>query len=219
MREFKLQLKTLGLATVGWSHPAAAKADVIFARRYDHKGDYIVYIPGSSFKGALRSSASRIAEVYGFRSCGETLANRLHKQGGGVDLNTCAVCHVFGYPGSGFSKIVVDDFIPDGKEVRVFRVTHVGLEDSSLTKSEHKLYMSEVIPPNIVFNGSIEVEDGLEDGGLKLLMLALAELRLGRIGKNSMVDLRIDKGLEILDEVLGTEIARTLKGLGEWAWG
>ena len=217
MREFKLQLKTLGLATVGWSHPVAAKADVIFARRYDHKGGYIIYIPGSSFKGALRSSASRIAEVYGFRSCGETLANRLHKQGE-VDLNTCAVCHVFGYPGSGFSRIVVDDFIPDGKEVRVSRITHVGLDDASLTKSEHKLYTVEVVPPNTIFKGSIEVEDALEGGGLKLLILALAELRLGRIGKNTMVDLRIDQGLEVLDEVLGSETARPFKGLGEWAW-
>ncbi len=218
MRKFTIQLKTLGLATVGWSHPAVAKADIVFARRYDNKGSYTIYIPGSSFKGALRSSASRIAEAYGFASCGETLANRLHKQVGEVDFNTCAVCHVFGYPGSGFSKIIVDDLLPYAQEVRVYRVTRVGLDDKLLTKSEHKLYTVEVVPPNTVFKGTIEVEDGLGCDGLKLLMLALAELRLGRIGKSTMVDLRIAEGLESLDKVLGIDATRPFRGLGEWVW-
>jgi len=219
MRKFTIQLKTLGLATVGWSHPAVAKADTIFARRYDYRGGYTVYIPGSSFKGALRSSASRIAEAYGFASCGETLVDRLHKQVGEVGFSTCAVCHVFGYPGSGFSKIVVDDFLPHGQKIQVYRVTRVGLDDTLLTKSEHKLYTVEVAPPNTIFEGTIEVEDSLEGDGLKLLMLALAELRLGRIGKSTTVDLRIVEGLEALDAVLGNDAARPFKGLGEWAWG
>jgi CRISPR/Cas system CSM-associated protein Csm3 (group 7 of RAMP superfamily) len=217
MRKFTVQLKTLGLATVGWSHPAVVKADTVFARRYGYDGSYSVYIPGSSFKGALRSSASRIAEAYGFTSCGETLAWRLH-QSGQIDFNTCAVCYIFGHPGKGNSKIVVDDLLPENK-VEVHRITHVGLEDTTLARSEHKLYTVEVVPPDTVFSGSIEVEDGLEKNGVKLLMLALAELRLGRLGRNTMIDLRIADGLNLLGEIFGGEAARMLRGLGEWVWG
>jgi hypothetical protein len=50
-------------------------------------------------------------------------------------------------------------------------------------------------------------------------MLALAELRLGRLGRNTMIDLRIADGLNLLGEIFGGEAARMLKGLGEWVWG
>lgn len=220
MKIFKIRLKTLGLATVGWSHPVVAKADIVLARKYNYRGGYTVYIPGSSFKGALRSSASRIAEAYGFASCGETLPGRLHPlDSSEVGFDTCSVCHVFGYPGRGSSKIYVDDLEPEDEEVMTYRVTYVGLDDHTLTRSEHKLYTVEVIPPDTVFRGSIEIEDSLGREAVKLLMLALAELRLGRFGKNAAIDLMIAEGLDPLKEMLGGEAARYLEGLGRWVWG
>jgi len=219
MRKFKIQLKTLGLATVGWSHPGAVKADIMFARRYRYDGEYTGYIPGTSLKGALRSSASRIAKAYGFASCGETLVGRVHQTSGEVGLEDCAVCHLFGHPGKGFSKVVVDDLIPlENKNVETHRVTHVGLDDSKLTRAEHKLYTVEVIPPYTIFEGSVEVEDSVVGGGIKLLMLSMAELRLGRFGKNAAVDLRVVDGLNQVSGILGRDEARRLEGLGEWVW-
>jgi CRISPR/Cas system CSM-associated protein Csm3 (group 7 of RAMP superfamily) len=220
MRRLTIQLKTLGLATVGWSHPGPVKADIMFARRYRYDGAYTVYIPGTSFKGALRSSASRIAEAYGFTSCGETLVRHVHQTSGEVDFETCAVCHLFGYPGKGPSKILVDDLIPlENRNVDIYKVTHVGLDDTTLTRAEHKLYTVEVIPPHTIFEGSIEVDDSVSGGGVKLLMISLAELRLGRFGKNATVDLKVADGFDQLVGILGPEEARRFEGLGEWLWG
>jgi hypothetical protein len=50
-------------------------------------------------------------------------------------------------------------------------------------------------------------------------MISLAELRLGRFGKNAAVDLKVADGFDQLVEILGPEEARRFEGLGEWLWG
>ncbi|MEM4430701.1 MAG: hypothetical protein QXM08_06020, partial [Thermofilaceae archaeon] len=55
-----MRLRSVTLLTVGWGIPEVMGADVVHARKL--VGDrYELYIPGSSVKGVLRSSASRVA--------------------------------------------------------------------------------------------------------------------------------------------------------------
>jgi len=106
---FGVRIKAVGLVTVGWSTPSALGVDIPIAKKLIRKmGEeeckiYVPYVPGSSFKGALRSATSRIAEAYGFTSCGfidPEMINEAHKSG------VCDVCRLFGYPSAGVGGCV-----------------------------------------------------------------------------------------------------------------
>lgn len=212
-----VRLKTVGLFCIGSSYPTAVGPDIQFVKRINHDGSSQFYIPASSFKGALRSSASRISESYGFKSCGEIRPERIkdkHKKMGGV----CDVCELFGYPWSNSpSPLIFSDLLP-ADEVETVVLTRIRIDDKSMRAAKGALFSIEYIPPGCEFAGTIELGNVFKEK-IILLLLSLAELRLGRIGRGSgLIDLRIENtnGLdEILKNTVWMALLTELKG---WLW-
>jgi len=184
---FKLRLRAVTLLTVGWGIPDVLGADVVHARKLRVEGGKraeVLYIPGSSVKGALRTAASRVAAAYGFTSCGQVKPELIAKAHAG---GPCDVCRLFGYPGddpSAASRVWVSDFNPVG-EPRTVTVVRVGLDDRTLTAREGVLYSMEHLLPGSEFEGEVRVDDSARDL-VPLLLLAIAELRTGRFGRRSI---------------------------------
>lgn len=159
---------------------------------------YKCYIPGSSFKGTLRSSASRIAKSFGFKSCGEVnieLIREAHEK-----IGLCDVCKLFGYPGSNEPGILhVTDFnlIND---TSTSLITGIRIDDSSGKVAEGALFTIEKISKDAEFLGEISLfTDDIKL--IELTLLALANLRLDRIGRRSQFDLKLEN-TESLEAIL-----------------
>jgi len=203
---------------VGWGIPDVLGADVVHARKLRVEGGKraeVLYIPGSSVKGALRTAASRVAAAYGFTSCGQVKPELIANAHAG---GPCDVCRLFGYPGddpSAASRLWVSDFNPVG-EPRTVTVVRVGLDDRTLTAREGVLYSMEHLLPGSEFEGEVRVDDSAKDL-VPLLLLAIAELRTGRFGRRSLVDARVEDG-GALDGVVKGEWKFLLDELRKWLW-
>jgi len=213
VRRFTVRLRPIGLLTVGGSHPELAGADIAFVTT-SVDGREVVYVPASSFKGALRSSASRVAERYGFRSCGQTspeLMQRAHAGSG-----TCDVCRLFGVPSRNPSQhLFFDDLLPDGSLTSRQLITRVRINDRSMRAEDGGLYTSEAVYSG-EFTGQVRYSEEVVEL-LPLLLLGLAELRMDRFGRRSSVDLRLE-GTDQLRQDLGREWHPLLDALEGWLW-
>ncbi|HJQ31672.1 MAG TPA: CRISPR-associated RAMP protein Csx7 [Pyrinomonadaceae bacterium] len=148
------------------------------------------YIPGSSFKGALRASVEAL--VRSVSSSSEAVCDPL---GGGcvkpkegkereedfqqrVEKETCLVCHVFGSPWLA-SKVNVRDLPVEGMWVDQYEVRNgVGIDRDTGTAAEGLLYDFEVVPAGTAFSCKIVVENA-DEWELGLLMMALRPFELG----------------------------------------
>lgn len=207
MNSITLSLCPVGMFSLGSTHPRALGPDISFAAKLvkrDKDFHYELYIPGSSVKGALRSATSRVAEAFGFSSCGESLSEAMQQ---------CDVCSLFGNSGLVYPRLFVGDFVAAKPTVRHI-ITRVGIDDKSLTSSEHALFSTEAVAPGTIFCGEICFGD-LSDKEIELLLLGLAALRLDRIGRSSMVDARI----EACAFRIPPRLEGLVKELGEWLWG
>ena len=214
---FNVRVKALTTLCVGGGAPEPG-IDIAFAKRITPDGEQEYYIPGSSFKGALRSAACRVAKAYGFSFCGKIDPGELEK----VHRNgeACHVCRLFGYPsryaGRGWSRLFVSDLEP-AAEFKPFIMTRVRIDDRSLRAVEGGLFNLEYIPPGVEFHGEVWLRDWDEDL-LALLILSLAELRLDRFGRASIIDLRVEEDEELEKELRGTRWMELLIDLREWMW-
>ncbi|MEM0241409.1 MAG: RAMP superfamily CRISPR-associated protein [Candidatus Nezhaarchaeales archaeon] len=202
-------IKSIGLAGVGWGFPWPTGADIAVFRRpvkTDGGVKYVMCIPATSFKGALRSAASRVARAYNFSSCGGICRSDL-----------CDVCRLFGAPGmKAPSKLRVSDFYSDNAES--FILTRIRINDSSYRVEKGGLFTEEYLLPGAIFTGEIDLPDDLDQNLIKLLLIGLAELRLGRLGRGFPFDLKIcePKSLEkIIDDAKWIGL---LEDLGRWLW-
>jgi len=191
--------------------------DIQFVKRISYEGSSDIYIPASSFKGALRSSASRVSESYGFRSCGEIRPERIrekHEKIGGL----CDICELFGYPGSALpSPLIFSDLLPIN-HVETLTLTRVRIDDRSMKAAEGALFSIEHVPPGCEFTGTIELTNVPREK-IILLLLSLAELRLGRIGRgNGLIDLRIEDVSKLENVLKGTLWLGLLNELKGWLW-
>jgi CRISPR/Cas system CSM-associated protein Csm3 (group 7 of RAMP superfamily) len=212
MKSFSVRVRSVGLLTVGWSHPIALGPDIPFARKLVGNRS-VLYIPGSSFKGALRSSASRVAKAYGFESCGQTLPKLIYENHGSG--KPCDVCNVFGWPGGGQARVFFSDLeCVQGSET--FTTTRIRLTDNTLTVAERALFVAEHLPYHAEFKGNVSYWD-IDGERLALLLLAMAELRLGRIGRTSAVDVKIEETGDLAKDLPPTW-GGLLSELGAWLW-
>lgn len=200
-----IELKTLSLFNTGGVTPTFMYYDIPFHRTRDPGSRiYKPTISGSSLKGALRSALIRIADAFGLSVCSERPNSR----------DNCDICYLFGAPGGGGS-VYVSDLVCDSKTLLL---THVSLDDRSLTARRHALYSVEYVPPGTIFRGEIDYEG--EARRLGPLLLALAALRTDRVGRSGILDLRVVNAGEVRRSVL-KDLGRyepLLEGLGVWAW-
>ena len=209
-----MKVKPVGLLTVGWSHPSGMGIDIPFVKMpiTAPKGsDWSYYIPASSFKGALRSASTRIAAPYGFTACGEIKPEGLER---GDHL--CDVCNLFGTVDKKTPKLYFTDLLPSQHpKGSSLLLTHTRIDYKSQTVAERGLYTREALESSVEFTGSIKYLD--PEGLHPLLLLALAELRLGRFGRGSLIDIKLEEVDKLRGEV-NSRWAPLLDGLGRWLW-
>lgn len=164
------------------------------------------FIPGSSFKGALRATVERLARTINPAwACTDPLDHqtwacvtsgrkddilreatdngRVDEQKFARDLaaETCAVCRLFGSPWLA-SKVRIKDLLlldeswAEHIEVR----TGVGIDRDTRTAASQVLYSFEAVPAGAQFRCEIVVEN-VGETELGLLLLGLREMQQGRV--------------------------------------
>ncbi len=201
-------LRNLNLLTVGAPYSLLSSTDVPTVKMRDK-----VLIPGTSFKGVLRTSAHMAAASVGMSSCGEIDPSKIseaHKNG------VCDVCDVFGMPGTpvtACSKVRVSDLKPS-RLVRTFPLTRTSMNPARGKVEEGRLFTMEVVPLYTEFEGEVWA---MGEKALKLVLAALDELRYGVLGKGSLVDLRV-RSIKPEPDSLDEVGRRLLDGLAKWRW-
>ena len=197
---YTVKLRNLNLLTVGSAYPRLTTADITTVRIGG-----VPVIPGSSFKGSLRTSAHRAASKVNRTSCGEIEPRKIveaHKRMG----RRCDVCSLFGMPGPGAtsdSKVIVSALYPSSG-VETATLTRVSISPVKGKAERGGLFSLEVVPLCTTFEGEIIL---LDDSYKDLLLASLDEMRNNTIGKGSLLDLKVEGDLP--DE---------FKHLSEWRW-
>lgn len=160
--------------------PLKVRADITLPRIRGDEGEQIL-VPGSTIKGVLRTSLVRVAPLLGYSEVNTTVnPSEVVQQ----DI----VTRLFGKPGDGVSsKVQVESlFARTDSEV----LTHVKIDDKTLTAEEGGLFSREYIPIGGEICALVKVLEPSEEE-LRALMMALLNLRYERIGKASVVDVEI----------------------------
>jgi len=209
----EVEVRPVGLFLVGDSAPVDIFADIQFTkiRKADKEGDngeYIIY--GTSFKGWLRSAFTRFAHILSMTTC--LTENSPEK---------CDTCKIFGTSKVG-GILHVSNLHPV-KTIRSSVITHVSLNDGTLTAREGALYSAEYIHPGQLFKGYLEIkmiDDRKElTRYLKAVLVGLAALRTDRAGRGGLIDVRIVNAEEVIEKVETDEATKTLlSSLKEWGW-
>ncbi|MEM2480883.1 MAG: RAMP superfamily CRISPR-associated protein [Candidatus Hadarchaeales archaeon] len=198
MIEFRVEARPLGLFTVGGGAVEVFGPDVPFIKE---RGK--IFIPGSTFKGLLRSAASRVAQMYGFSCCGGIRPEEL--------CGSCDVCKLFGSVNSQ-GKVIVGNLEAVGHTL--LWLTRVRIDDESNKAEEGGLFTQEHSSGGS-FSGRIRVMEDVR--GLGLLLLALAELRTGRAGRKSLLDVRISETAGLREKV-EERWRKLVDGLEKFLW-
>lgn len=217
--EIDINIKFKSLVTIGSGEPSSIfGADVTLIRiPYGDREKY--FIPGSTIKGILRTSACRVAHLLGLSSCGEvepsSIVEKHNKLGDNCikidDRKLCHVCYLFGYPGSTIGNLFVSNAYPVTDPLP-FTITRVCIDDKKLTAVRGKLFTYEVYPANTVFAGSIKIL--LDDEWAhNLVLAALLNLNYERIGRGGLMEIEIVKTKNLYRSSL---IEKILNGWGKW---
>lgn len=174
--------------------------------------------PGSSLKGAMRSSLHRAIlewgeelEKMGYKltSCGEIDPDFIEKA---HQERPCDVCSLFGRPSLGVegrSKVTV--IRDEEQEKKVYKLTRVGIDRKTRVKRNAALFSQEVFKPGEVFSFRVEVSDDPRE--LSLVLLSLLYLRYWRLGRSGMVDVKVENPCRGQCDELGNKLANRLE---EW---
>jgi len=167
--------------------------------------DQLPYIPGSSMKGAFRSTVEKLAPSLGLESCQLVNDNpcpgapgngykafndrRQDRSGGGanpwsedeliqhLDAELCATCKLFGSHWMR-SRILFDD-LPIGEWPGVTQIRDgVAIDRDSERARDRLKYDYEVVPPGSVFDFRVSLEEP-SDQDVGLTCLGLSELEGG----------------------------------------
>ena len=209
----KAVLKAKGLLTVGCGYPQVFGADIqLYATSPGRP-----LIPGSTIKGALRSSACKIAPLLAMASCGEIEPSRIadkHREMGGV----CDVCRIFGAPGGYRGLLRATPFKPLGKP-RTIVIARVGIDDVTKKAGRGRLYSTEHYEPGQEFEGDITLRSDDADD-IKFILAALANLRFEPFGRAGSIDVKVAEH-DIPPEICegNPAVAELLAALSDWLGG
>ncbi len=202
MIRLRVSFRPLSSFTVGGSSPSSA-ADTPFNR---------LLVPPSTVKGAMRTAVTALLPD-GYTACGEVepgLVRLKHRQMGGP----CDVCKLFGYPDGPSRVYVTVEAQPEEFDL----LSRVSIDDKKWVAEEKKLFSQQVVRPGVEFKASITMDTrGLEPGEerrlVRLLLYSLHALRLWRLGRGAMVDLRVEE-----HNLPESEYGDLLEPLKRWLW-
>lgn len=143
-------------------------------------------VPPSSIKGTLRTAISNFLPK-GYTSCNGTSPEEImkaHEREG-----VCDVCKLFGYPNHESDCIKIE--VVGAQKLDRLIVTRVSINDKTQTAEKGKLFSSEAVKPLSEFEVKIYFNEKCGDRLLKLLLYSLLALRLWRLGRNAMIDLKL----------------------------
>jgi CRISPR/Cas system CSM-associated protein Csm3 (group 7 of RAMP superfamily) len=169
-------------------------ADVGFMKTI-YRGGVKLIIPGSTFKGILRTALIRTAHLLGYQGIEKSVyPSRI---GGSTDL----VCKIFGRPHGPASKVsVMSIYLPNS----VQRLTHVKIEDSRRIAEREGLFTAEYLPIGSKLDVVVRGEDlTLEEA--EALFVAIASLRWERVGRAGIIGIAIDPSKSEIPETLMNE--------------
>ncbi|MEM0171868.1 MAG: RAMP superfamily CRISPR-associated protein [Thermoproteota archaeon] len=181
------------------------KADVPFLRIKKADGKRVLFIPGSTVKGILRTSLIRIAHLLGFNNVNVSV---YPYKPFSVDI----VTSLFGGPSQPNGKITIDPCMV-GDSIQI--VNHVRINDKSRTAEEGGLFSVEYLPIGSSFKTRIEGR-GLSLEESRALFLGILELKYERIGKSGLVDVSIIKEESKIPDELKKDpiITEIVEGIG-----
>lgn len=164
--------------------------------------DGLPFIPGSSFKGVLRSGVERLAPALGFATCALTpgthatcpTANDTEKDAyealrerrgtterdlvNFLSARLCDTCRLFGSPFAA-SRLRVEDLRLSNRDPEVFRRRAVrdgvGIDRDTGAARERIKFDAEIVPADATFSVRLLLENA-EPGDVALLCLGLADL-------------------------------------------
>jgi len=235
-----LIIKTKSLLSIG-SGRAGFLADVVLYRALFFNNKYYIenfLIPGSTIKGTLRTSASKIAWILNLSSCGEIdpiKISRAHS----LMKDSCDICKIFGEPGGSLSPLEVTEFYPiknPKNAIRIFdkRILKINLKDShwikdfirSITRirisddtqnvAEGALFKSEYYPPSTYFYGEIKLNkpsawsNEYYINACRLILLAIANMNYERIGRSGLAKFSIINYEDLPKDDLCSKIIESL---------
>lgn len=168
-------------------------------------------MPASSIKGAMRTAVSYAINVLhllqGYTSCGEIRPEKLDR---------CDVCSLFGYPNARDSGCFVIE-VNEKKDVKKTYITRISINDKTQTANKGSLFTQEIVPANEEFSFVIYYRCDLRL--FKLLLYSLLALRYWRLGRNSMVDVKVNNAEEICKSVnCDDETKAILSQLSSYMW-
>ncbi|MEM1558298.1 MAG: RAMP superfamily CRISPR-associated protein [Thermoproteota archaeon] len=182
------------------------KADVPFVRIKTVDDNRVLFIPGSTVKGVLRTALIRTAHLFGHKVSPSVYPV-------GKPLSNDIVVSLFGGPSQPRSKITVDScIIEDSTNV----VNHVRIDDKSKTAEEEGLFSVEYLPIGSSFKVKIEGHNlNLEES--RALFLSILELKYERFGKSGLVDVSIIKDESKIPNEIRKDpiIMEILEGIGK----
>ncbi|MBP1358192.1 MAG: hypothetical protein JZD40_06890 [Sulfolobus sp.] len=176
-------------------------------------------IPPSTIKGVMRTAINFFLDMTleKFTSCRQVepgLIKESHKE-------PCDVCTLYGYPDSPEGKVTVE---VKTKVEEKFVLQRVRINDKTNIAEEGALFSQEVIKPETALHFNVYYRGSKNDRLFKLLLYSLLALRLWRIGRNSMIDLKVKRAEEFINggwkefniEEVDKEIGKALK---RYLWG
>lgn len=208
MIKFKVVLIPKYILTISSGKPEELMTvDIVFSRKKvakitKEKIEYedVLYVPGSTLKGVLRTSACRVASILGYTCCNEVEPSRIETKH--RDMNKiCHVCELFGYPGGPKSLIRVGD--GEIEKEYVDYTTRLAVDDAMGVGRDGALFTSETI----VGNGSITFPIWILRDDIwiqRLILMSLVELVYNGIGRGSGIGLKImeARGFDRKDEIV-----------------
>ncbi|MHA1250707.1 MAG: RAMP superfamily CRISPR-associated protein [Candidatus Helarchaeota archaeon] len=203
--EILLNLKTKTFLTIGSGQGEFFSSSDIIQIKRNFNGILKPCIPGSTFKGLLRSSAIEIAHfILGHENYCKTVdLKELYK-----DKQICEVCYLFGAGNNSSSKIICEDLFPITATDIISQYTHIRIDKKTGVIEKGALFTREQIIPGVEFQGKLYLHDLTIDKDNKLILLLFASLNnlnFRSFGNgNGLLDIKIKKikNLQIEDEIL-----------------
>lgn len=207
---FKLRIKakTESLLTVGMGKPIQFGVDVPFYRIYevDSNGNSFqkTIIPGSTIKGALRSSAIRVAWMLDLKAEPSIRPEEISRK------IEDAVVNLFGGPSSEgrdeSAKVIIHNATISSP--KLIRRSRIRIDKKTLRVEERALFTEESLPINAIISFEIEAIN-LNEKEIDLLFLSLLEMMYNGIGRGGLLKIEEIKCLE--GEIPDTEIVKLIK--------